>query len=458
VKKQPPLFLLLAFVVLAAISTAPKAQVNVPPNGSFVWPDALKQGGAQAVAATIVGGKPAVVLSAPTPASVMGRPMTVTASNTFTGRNIASALGRAAGKVVLPVSIATALHSEYCRLEPTGWACDELKDPGPVEGWISSSTRPGCHSASSFTALYNSCRSSFLTNLKQSSGPYTTFTPTTGPNCTLSAGGSTVTCNGEYRETFDVPGDGYQPMIWDRPFGLTAYKTNVTACPPDSDAVGTKCSTGIFRPATPSEVETRIEPALAKDNGLEAAIQALRQAGEDLRAASLPQQISGPQKTTGTPSTTTTTTPDGVTKTETRTPTYTHTYNGNTINTTTTFITVYNDGTVVEEEQPEETPPAVDPSMPPIPTLYEPKYPDGMVGVWNDKKADLQNTGLLTFLNALVPQFGAGGCPVWEMPALVGMHSSQVFNISLPCWVWDALKAIMLVCALIAARRIVFGG
>ena len=178
-------------------------------------------------------------------------------------------------------------------------------------------------------------------------------------------------------------------------------------------------------------------------------------------------QVSGPPSVQGQPSVNTTNKSDGSTVTVTSNPTYNITYQGstytvNTVNNTTTVTTNPDGSTTTEstsdQPSPESVSPPSDPEMPAIPTLYEKKFPDGPSGVWANRKSQLQTTPIFSFLASLVPSTGDGGCPSWQLPVMYGIKNTSVVDISIPCWIWSAIRAIFVVTALLTCRRIIFGG
>lgn len=176
--------------------------------------------------------------------------------------------------------------------------------------------------------------------------------------------------------------------------------------------------------------------------------------------------VSGPASVPGPSSTTTKT--DGSTVTTNTVNNFTYNNNNSTVTvttTTTTTTTAPNGSTSSEQTtedgkpEPEESVlPPRDPDMPEVPTLYEKKYPDGPSGVWATRKAQLQTTPIFSFLASLVPSTGDGGCPSWQLPVMYGIKNTSVGDISIPCWIWSAIRAIFIVTALLSCRRIIFGG
>lgn len=91
--------------------------------------------------------------------------------------------------------------------------------------------------------------------------------------------------------------------------------------------------------------------------------------------------------------------------------------------------------------------------------LYEAKYPDGIVGVWEQHKATWDQSDLFVWMSSLSDGWPSGGsCPSWtiSLSGLPGLSGSG--DLSVPCWIWPVIKAILIISALLAARRIIFEG
>lgn len=164
------------------------------------------------------------------------------------------------------------------------------------------------------------------------------------------------------------------------------------------------------------------------------------------------------------------------TKTTTTTATHNVTYNENKVTYNTTNITnttitnnvtnqtsTTTDTTKVEddskvEDKPED--PAVDTPLGDIPKLYERKYPDGIVGIWNDKSQQIKETPLATFVQTLMPTgFVSGTCPSWTIDLSLAQWADMGTHVvEAPCWVWGVAKTIVIISALLLARSLIFGG
>lgn len=182
------------------------------------------------------------------------------------------------------------------------------------------------------------------------------------------------------------------------------------------------------------------------------------------RVQPIAQTVSGPATSPGKQATTTNTT-NNTTKTETTT--HNHTYNTNVVTTTSTTVTnIYNPATnttetetKLEEPNPEPDNDAEDTLLPDQPKLYEPKYPQGLVGVWDAKKAALLATPLASVLPQLMPSVGSGGsCPSWMINLSLGSWDYGSHDVAPPCFIWDLCKFFIIAGALLLARALIFGG
>lgn len=159
------------------------------------------------------------------------------------------------------------------------------------------------------------------------------------------------------------------------------------------------------------------------------------------------------------------------TKTTTKTTTAKNAYNGDTMTTTQTTTTTTNitnnitniTTTETKEEEKDDAPDedATDTPLPDTPELYKKKYPDGLKGVWDKAKSDLDNSKLVGLSHSLAPNIADGGtCPTWELN-LNFLPQSQmgVYRFGEEfCFIWPIMRVILLVSALFMARKIIFGG
>lgn len=107
-----------------------------------------------------------------------------------------------------------------------------------------------------------------------------------------------------------------------------------------------------------------------------------------------------------------------------------------------------------EEDSPTDTP------FGPLPSLYERKYPDGLVGIWNQKSEIIKQSSAFTLASDLMPTaLTAGTCPSWNINLDFTWWSSYgEHNVAPPCWIWDVAKGIIIISALMLARSLIFGG
>lgn len=121
-----------------------------------------------------------------------------------------------------------------------------------------------------------------------------------------------------------------------------------------------------------------------------------------------------------------------------------------------TNVTNVTTETITEDAEPDDSN-FVDPSMPPIPDLYQQKYPNGIQGVWDANKPDIESTQFWQGIRQMFPSFGAGSCPSWSMTfniLPVANYGSIPFDV--PCWIFQAIGLILLTTAAFTARKIIF--
>lgn len=248
------------------------------------------------------------------------------------------------------------------------------------------------------------------------------------------------------------------------PAGQYVTSSGCQATPPAQDVE--------WRDVSRTDAENKLEDAIKDVANISKTIAAIRDYLD--KGGSLdfePPTVTGPPSSQGEPTTTTTTSDSGSgpqTTTTTTTTTNNYTYNNSTVNvtTTTTSTTRNQDGEVVSStttqgEPGEDDSPPTDTPLPPVPDLYVRKYPDGMVGIWNQYKEQIKASSLATAVSDLLPaNIGDGGtCPSW--PLNLSMASWADFgthDVAPPCWIWGVAKAILILSALLLARALIFGG
>lgn len=160
------------------------------------------------------------------------------------------------------------------------------------------------------------------------------------------------------------------------------------------------------------------------------------------------------QRTTVTPTTSGSTIGDSKTTFPSQTLTTTIVTN-NVTNNVTTNTTVENHD-APEEDQPEDVT-FNDTAMPPVPELYEQKYPDGLTGVWNANKPNISDTQFWQGVKQMFPSFSSGSCPSWSMGFnILPSVSLGTHGVSVPCWIFQAVGLIILTTAAFTARKIIF--
>jgi len=244
---------------------------------------------------------------------------------------------------------------------------------------------------------------------------------------------------------------------------ITAVATMGKACPTMPDgSPGVKgldglCPTGNYQPITDDQAADLFSKNAPKAQAPKIVEELLKRDVEFSPAPSV--KIEGQPKVESDPKVRTEVGPDGKTKTTTTKDVYNITYGNNSYTWNVTTVTVNSDGSSSEETKPDpEVTPPTDPTMPERPKLYKQKYPDGIAGVWDKEMAGIKSTPIFSFLYSLNPNIGGASCPRWTFPSGRVLGIDVGGDLSVPCNVWFALRAIIVVSALLLARRLVFGG
>lgn len=117
------------------------------------------------------------------------------------------------------------------------------------------------------------------------------------------------------------------------------------------------------------------------------------------------------------------------------------------------------DPTPTPDPDPEPEGDFSDTGLPSIPVLYERKYPDGLIGIWDQKKQAMRETAVAQLASQIMPSgIGDGGCPQWQIPLDVGIWNYGTVPIGIPCEYWAVLRVIMIIGSLFLARALIFGG
>ena len=95
-----------------------------------------------------------------------------------------------------------------------------------------------------------------------------------------------------------------------------------------------------------------------------------------------------------------------------------------------------------------------------LPSLYKPKYPDGIASAWAARKTELMQSSIGALSTSLMPNIAAdGSCPSFVLGLNFGPRMSYgSHDLAPPCWVWGFAKAVVIISSLLLARRLIFGG
>lgn len=94
--------------------------------------------------------------------------------------------------------------------------------------------------------------------------------------------------------------------------------------------------------------------------------------------------------------------------------------------------------------------------------LYKTAYPDGFGGVWTKRKAEIMATPIMKSLLPSIDFLPSGGtCPAFIFPKMAVGETTYFEDISFPpeslCWIWTVFKTIIIISAILYARKIIMG-
>lgn len=92
-------------------------------------------------------------------------------------------------------------------------------------------------------------------------------------------------------------------------------------------------------------------------------------------------------------------------------------------------------------------------------SFFESNYEEGIKTIWNDRMTEIQTSQAFTFIDQFKGNFPNGTIPEWQMCFNLGpMGDFGCQNLTLPSYVWLAIKAFILFGAAILCRALIFGG
>ena len=87
------------------------------------------------------------------------------------------------------------------------------------------------------------------------------------------------------------------------------------------------------------------------------------------------------------------------------------------------------------------------------------KYPNGISGVLTKFISDMKQTPILQWLDTFVININAGSIPAFDLCFnVIGSIDFGCYSLSADAYIWSAIKASMILLAVIVSRKIVFGG
>ena len=92
-------------------------------------------------------------------------------------------------------------------------------------------------------------------------------------------------------------------------------------------------------------------------------------------------------------------------------------------------------------------------------SFWDIRYPDGIKGVFSAFKKNVLSTPIFEWLDSFSLDVGSASEPAFELCfGSIAQIDFGCYSLSADSYVWSAIKAMMIFCALIVSRRIVFGG
>lgn len=400
--------------------------------------------------------------------TVGGRPLVIDVEAKLIKPSLVGALGRFAGKVIPILNVGVAMYDLTKELD--GWGVE--KDP--VTGLPQfTKTEDGIE-----------CQSDCFEYTVANGWPFGAYQWSPSPAHAVNSWGATV-ANANTKYSFlSVNADKTIATI------QVSTKSNIfdysCMCISAPDTVSTiqrelwkrsipPFNTSKIVPATKEEWAAEIgnSPTIAQSPKIGDLIRDLISSGEEIQTS--PPSVTGPSTSPGT--TSTTSNPDGSTSTTTTTNHFQYDGDNITHNTTsvvetctgvgscsTTSTTTTNPAPAPGDtpaDKPEDEISVSDSPFGPIPELYTPKFPDGLVGVWTARKAEINGSSLATLTGVLLPPMSESGgtCPDWQIDLNMASYADYgSWNVAPPCWIWDFAKVIVIISSLLLARALVFGG
>lgn len=110
------------------------------------------------------------------------------------------------------------------------------------------------------------------------------------------------------------------------------------------------------------------------------------------------------------------------------------------------------------EEEPEPEYTFQDSELPGVEPFYTQKYPDGLEGVWNQKRQEFEDSEFMSFLGGFVPSF-SGSCPSFGLQFNIASWANfGSFDFFSLCYVFEFIKIILMVTTVFTCRALIFGG
>lgn len=277
--------------------------------------------------------------------------------------------------------IAAAAEAAWCKFDTGSWVCDPRQPMVPVVAYTCMPNGLESRKQSGASALA-ACQA-VAANLTS-----TNYNSQTGGNCKTvnsyvavanGSGGYFFRRSYSYQQVITTGGSCPSAVFTEDWAGAVIGTQTTNLCPAVPGATNPayqspggpagpdgKCPTGTTQPATETEVQTKLAPAVDTPDKLQGVTKDMLDAGVDLTPYAEPAKVTGPASVTQTPTTTTTTSPNGTPQTTTTTVTNNITYEGDHFTWNNTTIVNKPDGsseTTTEEPEPTKTDCEKDPTL-----------------------------------------------------------------------------------------------
>lgn len=263
----------------------------------------------------------------------------VTRSRPVTAAAAAAAIGSAAARMIPWVTAAALATAAVCDLGASGWVCDQLQPKVPVESYCQTFGYVSGYGGKAGGQPGKLCGPTPTLVSQQLAEKYVSY-------------GWQVRYVGP--QGFEAYAGFWMGIVVAPTLAITQQCPELSPGIPPPPGWGDKCATGVMSPATPEQVQERIEPAVS--NKLDQAVQEALKQGVDIATDPAQQSLTGPARVSDPATTSTRTAPDGTPQTKTEQKHYDISYSPTNVTWNVTTVTNNYDGTTETKEEAPEKP------------------------------------------------------------------------------------------------------